>query len=184
MRWVVLVLGLVMAAGGAVGMTADGALLTNMASGTYRSVDYSSYEVSYGATAVVLVVSPSVSIKKGSNVTNMCPGETVTFCIWAVNNSLLGSAFNVHVWDSVIPEGAYVTGQTNWGGGGEITGGYYHKNGITTKNSWGAKGTVSEPDAGTYAVSPASNNPFFLKWKVDPLGPGKSAMFCFRMVLL
>jgi hypothetical protein len=180
-RVLVLAACLVLGGGEAHGMTADGALLTNLATGTYRSVDYSSYEVSYGATALVLVVSPSISIKKSSNVTAMCSGETVTFCIWAVNNSALGSAFNVHVWDSVISEGAYVTGQTNWAGGsgGTITIGYYHKNGITTKNAW-----AMEPDAGTYTVAPASTSPFFLKWKLDMLGPAKSAMFCFKMVLL
>lgn len=173
--------GLVLGAGEALGMTADGALLTNLATGTYGSIDNTGYAVSYGATALVLVVSPSISVRKTSNVTAMCSGETVTFCIWAVNNSALGSAFNVHVWDSVIPEGAYIQGQTTWAGGsgGTITTGYYHKNGITTKNSW-----TMEPDAGTYTVAPATNNPFFLKWKVSLLGPAKSAMFCFKMVLL
>ena len=181
MRVLVVAVGLVLCAGVAQGMTADGALLTNLATGTYRSIDYTGYAVSYGATALVMVVSPSISVKKTSNVTAMCAGETVTFCIWAVNNSALGSAFNVHVWDSVIPEGAYQVGQTTWpgGSGGTITTGYSHKNGITTKNSW-----AGEPDAGTYTVAPAANNPFFLKWKVSLLGPSKSAMFCFRMVLL
>jgi hypothetical protein len=97
----------------------------------------------------------------------------VTFCIWAVNTSPYTSAFNV-ILDDMLPQYmSYVNGgQGNWAGnsaGATIQAGY--------RNSSMASGWGAEP------VNGQAGPNYWAWWKINWIGPSKSAMMCFKMVI-
>lgn len=166
--------------------TADGTLITNVATATYGSWAMGSpypplvgpYEVSYGVTQTVLVATPTIALQKTAAPSIECSGGTVTFCIWAVNTSTLTSAFNVVLQDRLPDYVAYLTGQTQWPGGtagGAINGGWGSGSFPITYN-WGG----AEPVNG--AVQ--SGGSYYLRWVVNMIGPNKSTLVCYRVQIL
>jgi len=160
------------------GGVADGTLITNVACATYGTVGGPmSCELSatYCVTATVLVANPNIQVSKTASPTADCSGATVTFCIWVSNVSAMCSAFNVEVEDRISTSIAYVVGQANWvlgTAGATLTLGYGNTFGAGTYY-W----NVGEPVAGqtaTYAV----------RWIVSMIGPGKSAMLCWKGQIL
>jgi len=162
--------------------TTDGTLITNVATATYGSVGSLTapganpwYEISYAATQTVLVATPNVQLQKTSQPSIECSGGTITFCIWAVNTSSLTSAFNVYLQDKYPPLVSYVVGQTLWPG---LTAG------SAIWNNWGTTTPTltrnpGEPPAGLDSV----NGAYYLRWQITILGPGKSALICYKAML-
>lgn len=176
-------------AGRAVAATAEGALLTNMATASFLSVQWTDYETTYGTSAYVLVVVPSVQIRKVATPTAECPGATVTFCIWVTNASAYTSAFNVVIDDRVPDIFEYVVGQDRWAGntaGATMIAGYS----ITDFGQvycWPGTVHIKCPDG-----SPSSGLPLAgqigsslrMFWTINMIGPGQSAMMCFKARIL
>jgi hypothetical protein len=164
----------------AMATTADGTLITNVATGTYGSVGTlgffgADYAISYGATVTVLVATPSIALLKTSQPSIECSGGTITFCIWAVNTSTLTSAFNVYVQDRYPPLVGYVVGQQTWAAGTA---------GATIFTNWGngpGQRFPGEPPAGMDASLAAG---YYLRWAISMIGPGKSALMCYKAQLL
>jgi uncharacterized repeat protein (TIGR01451 family) len=149
---------------------ADGTLITNMATATFYADDQGqSYSVSYGATCNVLIAGPDVQFMKTASPTVACSGSTVTFCITAVNNSPIASAFNLVLKDVFPNEWYYVNGQTSWSTSGTINVGYL--------NTFETIYTAGEPPTGQAL-------PFRLAWGIPVMGPKKSAMVCFKATVL
>ena len=154
-------------------MTADGAMITNYAAATgYWGVAgpafTSRYTVSYNATAGVLVSCPAIGMTKIVTPTMLAASQTATYTVCIINNSLQASAFNLIVNDKMPDNMAWVTGLTNWAPVGSPWTPVYSSNGTT----WG----VAEPPAG-------QASPWFLQWRISPLGPNKSACVTFRMTV-
>jgi len=162
--------------------TADGTLITNVACMTYGSVaDACNFAATYCVTTTVLVVNPNVQISKSASPSIECSGSTVTFCIWVTNASAYTSAFNVHVID-IIPGAAgvmaYVPGQTTtnvpWSPGGAVQLGYGAQppwNGFFTQY-WAAECPAGQ------------TGPYAIRWVVSLIGPGKSALLCWKASIL
>lgn len=177
----VLLLGILAVAGTAGAQTSEGALLTNVATASYFSPDGGYYTITYNSTRYVLVMSPAIQLYKSSNPTQQCTGGTVTFCVTARNSSAMTSAFNVVIEDKMPGDNisygfAYLTGQTNWATttGSVITLGYKYCVGAgcpsvgTWNPFWGA-----EPLQGQLG-------PYYLRWGVNMIGPGRSVQVCFK----
>lgn len=156
--------------------TAEGALITNIACATFMATDQTSFAASYCSTAVVFIVAPSVQVNKRANPSIECSGGTVTFCMYAYNNSNWTSAFNVTLNDR-MPDGvSYIPGQNMWAGGtagATVTQGW---GGVVLPNMfWGSEPAIGSISAGTY---------YYLRWVINVIGPRQSAMVCYRVQLL
>jgi uncharacterized repeat protein (TIGR01451 family) len=172
---------LLLGAGSVRAATADGTLITNVACMTYGSImSNCNFTATYCVTATVLVVNPNIQINKSASPSIECSGSTVTFCIWVANASAYTSAFNVHVID-IIPGSAgvmaYIQGQNNW-----VTG----TAGATVTLGYGAQppwnGFLYQQWA---AECPAGQTgPYGLRWVVSLIGPGKSALLCWKASIL
>ena len=174
-----------LAAGRAHATTADGTLITNVACATFGTVATAGWpgsgqtlEVSYCATQVVLVATPSIALQKTAAPSIECSGGTITFCIWAVNTSSMTSAFDVVLQDRLPDYVAYLTGQNQWAtgtAGGTITGGW-GSGSFPITYFWGG----AEPPN----LSVQSGGTYYLRWVVNMIGPLKSAMVCYKVQIL
>ncbi len=176
----------------ATAMTADGALITNSAAATMYwgsggdpwwgaapDGPYASpfFTMSYKATTTVIVSCPLVALQKWATPTSQAAGGTVTFTICVVNNSLAASAWNVILTDQLPDNMAYVTGIAGdtWTTGGTLIG--------TAPNyAWSTTSAAGvffngQPPSG-------QTNPYFLRWVINPLGPGRSACMTVRATVL
>lgn len=160
-------------------MSADGALITNGVSATFYGIGGlglpNAYRITYIATANVLVSCPVVIVKKQPNTSFQAVGGLVTFRIWVVNSSLQASSFNVCVTDR-LPDNMEYVGPApfaltwTWA----PTGQWYGTGSTTNAPPWTA------PVAGTVGQDP----PFYLRWCIPQLGPGKSAFVEFSARVL
>ena len=162
--------------------TADGTLITNVACATYGTVSAGcNFAASYCVTATVLVVNPNIQVSKRATPSIECSGATVTFCIWVANASAYTSAFNVHIED-IIPGAqgvmSYVQGQETWvsgTAGATLTVGYGSPRAPWAAfftQYWGSE--CPEGQTGVYAI----------RWVVSMIGPGKSALLCWKASIL
>ena len=146
------------------GMASDGSLITNVVSATYGGSGGMTirYAVSYLATANVLVSCPVVSLMKVPSVTVQSAGNTVTFQIWVANASVQASAFNVVITDE-IPDNMVFGGMLApwWNATPGPTG---VTNAESANNVAWVNGT---PPAG-------QPSPYYLRWTLDKLAPGRS----------
>ncbi|MEK7477643.1 MAG: hypothetical protein AAB152_18645 [Candidatus Coatesbacteria bacterium] len=167
--------------GSAVAATAEGTLITGVLCMTYGSVNPGvQYSASYCVTGVALVANPQILATKIATPSIESSGATLTYCIWVSNVSAFTSAFNVHVID-IIPGSsgvmAYVQGQENWitaTPGATVTFGY------GSQPPWNAFRTLywgSECPAG-------QTGPYGIRWVVSLIGPGKSALLCWKASIL
>ena len=158
--------------------TVDGGLLTNTVSAVVDSyVGVPSGTVSYSATALVMVCTPTIEMVKRASMTVQGAGGTVTFCIWAVNASAFTSAFNVVLEDLIPSNFSYVKGGQDLWPSSLVTMGYaqLHPTGSCCAYTW----NDDPPDGQTTLMGPV-----WLKWAVSELGPNQSALMCFKMRLL
>jgi len=153
--------------------TAEGALLTNVACATLSTAEWTPWEVSYCATAKVLVVMPSIQLTKRASSSMECSGATVTFCIYAINTSPYTSAFNISLEDVFSDMMVYVAGQDVWNG---------TTAGIVITKCGGKIGMAPTYGCGEPLDGQAS--PYAVRWLINYMGPSKSAMMCFKMRIL
>ncbi len=158
----------------ACGMAGDGALLTNTVSATYHGVAGVGvkYTVSYLATSSVMVSCPVVGVVKrvmAPTTISVNPpyipyqnvGGTVTFSVCVFNNSLQASAFGMTMRDRMAANTTWAGVYGSWGA--TFTQAQYSTNGTNYFNI----------GAGAPAVGTVP--PVYLYWRVDALGPGRSA---------
>lgn len=166
---------MVMWGGMAMGAATDGTLITNVACATFgTAADSCNLSASYCVTVTVLVTNPNIQISKAASPSLECSGATVTFCIWVANTSAMCSAFVVHVIDNIPNSMSYVSGQSTWvagTAGATLTQGYGNIGAFPTL-VW-----TGEPSTGQTA-------PYAVRWIVSMIGPGKSAMLCWKGQIL
>jgi uncharacterized repeat protein (TIGR01451 family) len=167
-------LGLVLLAGTASALTADGVLITNLAWGTYRTTSNPvAQNITYGATANVLVATPMIQLRKTTSATIQVAGGIVTFCLSYSNTSSLTSALNVVVADK-MPDNMKFTDPgggaifDNDPPGGTMTPAYSFNN-----TAW----TTGVPTSG-------QAGPLYLRWTTDVVGPKESAYMCYTVSIL
>lgn len=172
MRGLGLVVGLVLAGSRGQAMTTDGSLLTNLASGTYQITSGAAQTISYGASAMVIVMTPATVIGKVASPTLQTSGGTVTFCINFVNQSGWASALNIVVTDVVPDNMKYLNGPwTSWA---TTAGANLYMAWATSAAP--ATWNVGEPNTGQ--TSPVGT--LFLRWTVDVTGPKQSGQICYK----
>lgn len=164
------VLALALALPGQAGaMTACGAMLTNTVSATFGSNPAGTipFFITYNATTGVLINCPAITVAKLATPTAQQAGQLVTFRISVSNTSPYFSAFNVVVLDR-LPD------NMEWAGVATV-----YSVGAWTEGSANTK-------AGPYGGTPASGQdyPYYLRWTLGMLGPGKSSYVEFQARIL
>jgi len=170
----VLALVFVLAPGSARALTADGAMMTNIAMATYSGLGGwgTKYTVSYTASAPVLICNPVVWYSKIATPSMAAPTATVTFTVCAANNSITTSALNVQITDQ-IPGNMAFTGLVNsWSSPTWVP--------LTPFNG----ASVNGPWAAGYPAVGAQNS--FLRWTfgASGIGPGKSGCVTYTASVL
>jgi uncharacterized repeat protein (TIGR01451 family) len=157
---------------GAKAATADGTLITNLATATFSTATGAQVTVSYTATATVLVQNPCVSLLKVPDVTVQAAGGTVTYTLWVVNCSPIMSAFNITVTDKLPDNVSYDAARGNWNGG--------------SGGTWTSSDSPSGLAGSYVAVPPTAGQttPLYLRFVLDLLGASKSAMIRYSVVIL
>jgi uncharacterized repeat protein (TIGR01451 family) len=154
--------------------TGCGTLITNVATVTMWSgpMDQIGYALSYNVTATVVVICPVTGLVKYADRGVASAGSTVTFFV-CVNNQRLtadGSVWNVTITDRMPPGMSFVDWGTNDYGGTVSLRAY---TGVLTPGGW----TVAAPAAG-------QGTPLYMRWRVDMVGPMKSACVTYRARIL
>lgn len=152
--------------------TADGTLITNVASATFNTASLSPYAVSYNATATVIIQNPCVTLIKTPDVTIQAAGGKVTYTLWVVNCSPVTSAFNITVTDKLPDNVAYDGPQGQWNG---LGGGIWQR----TSSSTGGSGTY-----GTGLPPAGQVTPYYLRFAIGALGPLQSAFIAYSVAIL
>ena len=154
--------------------TADGTLITNVASATYKMTSGTGQTISYGATVTVMVATPSVMLRKVASPTLQASGGTVTFCISYSNSGGRASAFDVTITDAMPDNMKFIAGAGNadWGtsDGDGVVYAVWSTNG---GGGW---------TAGTPAN--AQGGPVLLRWTIDVLSPKASGMVCYTVSVM
>ena len=124
------------------------------------------------------VASPNIQLVKTAAPSIECSGGTVTFCLWAVNMSSMTSAFNISLHDR-LPDGmSYVPSQPNgWVAG---TAGATFQYGFAKESFpqflvWGSEPLLGDVSAG---------GQYYLRYVISMIGPGKSAVVCYKARIL
>ena len=150
--------------------TADGTLITNVATATFSTPTGGPFAVTFGATATVIVLSPCVALQKVADTTVQAAGGTVTYTLWVVNCSAAMSAFNILVTDKLPDNMAYDAPRGTFGNGGAWSSFESATGGPTTY-------VAGTPPAGQVT-------PYYLRFLLDILGPSKSAYVKYSAVIL
>jgi uncharacterized repeat protein (TIGR01451 family) len=161
-------------------MTAEGALLTNIASASYRLTTGAGQTISYSVTSWVRVATPMIQLRKTATPTIQTSGGTVTFCITIRNSSTLTTAINVVVQDALPDNMRFVSSTWNWE---DIA------PGSSMWTAWSTNGgtswTSGATTGGTGAYPPNGQaGPLLLRWVTNALGPGQSSLVCFTATVL
>lgn len=177
-------LGLVVAAllglgGVAHGATANGTLITNTATITMWSgpIDQIGYELTYVAEATIRVITPVTSLLKYADRGTASSGATVTFYI-CINNERMtadGSVWNVVIIDRMPNGMGFISANLDNYGTGIAAGSPMYGGALGTINTTYTAGT--NPPVGQIA-------PLYMRWKMDMVGPMKSACVTFRATVL
>ena len=163
-------------------MTADGALITNVASGTYETTGGVASEFDYNVTAFVLVATPQMILQKTGTPTMQAPGGLVTFCLTFSNQSAYTSAFNFVITDAV-PDNMrfYQETFTNHPAGGTIVPTWSDDAGATWNDAVGVAPIGGTP--GRYPFSCCAVD-VILRWSVDMVGIQQSGYVCYTTSIL
>jgi len=160
-------------AGRASALTMGGSLLTNSVTVTFGSNPAGSVQflVSYNSSASVLINSPTIIVSKIATPTLQTAGQVVVFRVWVANTSPYFSAFNVAVIDR-LPD------NMEWAGAASA---YWTNMPAPVWTEGSAAGY-----AGPYGATPGAGQdfPYYLRWTLDLLGPGKSGYVEFQARIL
>jgi uncharacterized repeat protein (TIGR01451 family) len=161
-------------AGQAHAVTMCGAMLTNTVSATFGSNTAGSvpFTVSYNSSTSVMINCPVITVAKTATPTLQTAGQTVVFRVWVANTSPWFSAFNVAVIDR-LPD------NMEWAGVATS----YWTNMPAPVWTEGSSATYPGPYAG---AAPASGQdyPYYMRWTVNIIGPGKSGFVEFQARIL
>ncbi len=153
--------------------TAWGTLITNVATITMMSgfPDFVGYSVSFNMTCTVLIVGgPCITAQKIVSPPATESGQALNYRIWIINCSPLISAFNITVNDR-LPDNAMMWQDLgNWDGG---SGGTFSKSNSANSITWSS----GMPATGQGA-------PYYIRWVLNLLGPGRSAFVEFSAKVL
>jgi uncharacterized repeat protein (TIGR01451 family) len=157
-------------------MTSDGTMITNCAAATaywgMGGMDYTKrYQMTYNVTTQVYVSCPVVIVQKTVAPTTIAIAQTATYTICVVNASLQASAWNVTMTDRLSDWMGYAVGIATWAPAGSTW--YWTHSGNST--TWAA--TNAEPPNG-------QATPWYMRWMITPLGPGRSACVTFKGTVL
>ncbi|MCH7539695.1 MAG: hypothetical protein IH999_04755 [Proteobacteria bacterium] len=152
--------------------TSRGTLITNISSATFSTQAVGGFplEVSYAATAYVLVEAPYLIIWKNASPTKQVAGGCVTFKLWLWNDSTMMTAYNVTYFDQLPDNMSYNDAYASWNGG---SGGTWFPSASADNITYAA----GEPTVGQDA-------PYYMKWVLTQLGPRKSAFVEFSACIL
>lgn len=150
-----------------------GTLLTNAASATYMGGGQAT-QVTYSATAKILVANPAVMMWKDCTPTYVGTAGGYVTCVITYSNGGANTAFNVVITDRLPYNGAWVdctaANQSNYLTGAATSATLYYSIG----NPYGPW-TQGCPPAGITAQAPG----VFLHWVATPLGIGRSGVITF-----
>ena len=159
--------------GRASAVTMCGSMLTNTVSATFGSNSLGSVQflVSYNSSASVLINCPVITVTKIATPTLQTAGQPVVFRVWVSNTSPWFSAFNVAVIDR-LPD------NMEWAG---VASAYWTN---MPAPVWAEGSSVGY--VGPYGGTPASGQdfPYYMRWTLDQLGPGKSGYVEFQARIL
>lgn len=159
-------------AGTASALTADGVLITNQAWGTYKITAGTGQNITYAATANVLVATPVIQLKKTTSATIQVAGGVVTFCLSFSNTSANASAVNVVVADKLPDNMKFYDPSAvsfmNEPPDGTMTWAYSFNN-----TAW----TTGAPPSG-------QAGPLYMRWTTNVVGPHESAYMCYTVSIL
>lgn len=166
-----LALALLSPAGRAAAATACGTIITNVATATMTSgfPDFVGYEVSYNATATLIVLCPPVvALRKYANTdygtfAQAPSGGTVTFMI-CVENQTVTSVWGINITDQLPSNVSWLANGADY----NLTGA------PAALGPWIA---FSSNNTTWGSGSPAANQgaPYYLRWTLEKIGPSKSA---------
>lgn len=157
-------------------MAADGVLLTNTVSASHHGLGgfrdaacptCPLYEISYLASANILISCPIISLLKIAAPTREGAGGTITYRLWAVNDSLEASAFNFTMTDVLPVYMSFVAMNPSW-----------------PALPWFTSSSVDNITFTPGAPPGGQDGTYYLRWTIDQLGPGLSAYVEFQAVIL
>jgi uncharacterized repeat protein (TIGR01451 family) len=155
-------------------LTADGVLLTNLAWATFRITNGTGQNITYGATANVVVATPNVQLKKTTSATLQVAGGLVTFCLSFSNTSGLTSAVNVAITDK-LPDNMKFSDPTGTASfDNDPEGGVMNASFSLTGTAPFTAGMPTSGQAG----------PLYFRWTVNILGPHESAYMCYTASII
>jgi len=155
-------------------LTMCGSLLTNSVTVTFGSNPAGSvmFNVSYNSSATVLINCPTIIVNKIATPTLQTAGQTVVFRVWVANTSPWFSAFNVAVIDR-LPD------NMEWAGVASV----YWTNMPAPVWTEGAAAAYLGP-YGVGAPASGQDFPYYMRWTLDQIGPGKSGYVEFQARIL
>ena len=156
-------------------MTAEGTLITNLASATANPTTAGIPQlvtgvITYGVTATVGVANPTVMLNKTATPTIQATGGVVTFCITFSNSSDYVSAFNIVIRDIAPNNMGFVDWWTQW-----VDDPSAIPNPPDYSYNAGTLWTTGTPIVGRTVAA---------RWSVPALGPGRSGYVCYRASVL
>jgi len=151
-------------AGRAGATTSDGAIVTNVASATFNAQYPGAFVVSYASTATVLVANPCITLRKDVSPSVQAAVGTLTFRLWVVNCSPYASAFNVSIIDKLPDNVGFNTDIVATGSWSPSGLGVWSQYESLNGTAWAA----GAPPVGQVT-------PYYLRFILSLLGPGKSA---------
>ena len=108
-----------------------------------------------------------------ANPTVQASGGAVTFTLWVVNCSPTSSAWNILVTDR-LPDNTYYDPGTFVSWPGNATPGVWDPSYSSNNTTWSGVGQPALPQGA----------PYYLRYTLNILGPGKSAFASFQVVIL
>jgi uncharacterized repeat protein (TIGR01451 family) len=166
----ILVAGLAGWAGPVRAMTADGTVITNTVCITFSSATGRGWAVSFCVTSRPMVGNPCALVQKAVSPATQTSGGTMTYTIWVVNCGPTASAWNLVAVDPLPDNVSYDAFRGSWPGVSAGTWARY-------RGADGASWQAADPAAGQVA-------PYYLRFVLDMLGPNRSAMQTYSVVIL
>ena len=152
--------------------TTSGTIITNLVSVTYTDWLNAPKEVTYAVTATTLVQNPCMQVVKFVSPKTVTPGGTLTFSIYVTTCNATVSAFNLMVTDRLPANTAYS--------------GNYAGIALGFPGTWTPFSSSVNAGSGWAPMPPlnAQGAPYYFRWVLDLISPGRSAMVTYTTRVL